>query len=129
MQQEVWESQKEKHNAELDFLRSQLEDLTNFKKEEILELDRRDHELEEEILTLRRKETELNQRIATLESNLSNAQGAEELAMNLKKAEEKLNELSTEMLEIIESKDRDLENLMEARTEAETELYVLQQEV
>lgn len=118
-----------KHNAELDFLRTQILELANFKKEEIRELDRREHELEEEIFRLRRQEAELNQRIAMLESNLLNAQGVEELAMNLKKAEERLTELSTEMFEIIESKDRDLENLMEARTEVEEELSLLREQV
>lgn len=128
LQQEVLVSQQEKHSVELDFLRTQLMELANFKKEEIIELDKREHELEEEILSLRRKEIELNNRIAMLENNLSNAQGVEELAMNLKKAEERLNELSTEMFEIIDSKDRELETLMELKTEIEDELIIIREE-
>ncbi|XP_051160963.1 hyaluronan mediated motility receptor-like isoform X2 [Leptopilina boulardi] len=128
LQQEVLVSQQEKHKVELDFLRKQLMELANFKKEEILQLDRREHELENIILTLRQNEIELNNRIAMLENNLSNAHGVGELAINLKKAEERLNELSTEMFEIIDTKDRELETLMDIKTEIENELIIIREE-
>ena len=123
------EDQQEKHKKELDFLRKEIVELANFKKEEILALNRRENELEEELQTLRKKETELNQRIATLEIDISNFQGVEGLALELKKAEERLNELSTEMFEIIERKDQDFEYLREANVEIEEELSVVREEV
>ena len=64
--------QQEKHKMKLDFLQKEIVQLANFKIEEILELNRRENELEEELQTLRKKETELNQRIATLEINIFN---------------------------------------------------------
>lgn len=122
-------SHQEKHKVELDFLRSQLLELANFKKEEILEFNRREVEFMDEIVAFRHKETELNNRIQMLENNLSNAQGVEELAFNLKKTEERLNELSTEMLEIIDSKDHELETLMDLKSEIEDELNIIRVEV
>ncbi|XP_043467014.1 putative leucine-rich repeat-containing protein DDB_G0290503 isoform X2 [Leptopilina heterotoma] len=128
LQQEVLLSHQEKHKVELDFLRSQLLELANFKKEEILGFNRREVEFMDEIVAFKCKEAELNNRIHMLENNLSNAQGVEELALNLKKAEERLNELSTEMLDIIDNKDHELETLMDLKSEIEDELNIIREE-